>query len=100
MRFAAPASRRSVSPRRRKRSERSRRPKSMSAAVVSRGPLWAQPGDAEQQPLPLWRALLIALGMEIILPFLLLGVNWSVLQFWQEPPPQPVVSVRLHPAPP
>jgi protein TonB len=71
----------------------------MSAAVVSRGPLWAQPGDAEQQTLPLWRALLIALGMEIILPFLLLGVNWSVLQFWQEPPPEPVMSVRLEQPP-
>jgi len=67
----------------------------VSAALVSRGPLWAQPGDTEQQTLPLWRALLIALGMEIILPFLLLGVNWSALQFWQEPPPEPVMSVRL-----
>jgi len=47
----------------------------------------------------LWRALLIALGMEIILPFLLLGVNWSVLQFWQEPPPEPVMSVRLEQPP-
>lgn len=71
----------------------------MSVAVVSRGPLWAQPADAEQQTLPLWRALLIALGMEIILPFLLLGVNWSVLQFWQEPPPEPVMSVRLEQSP-
>ena len=71
----------------------------MSAAVVSRGPLWAQPEDADQQTLPLWRALLIALGMEIILPFLLLGVNWSVLQFWQEPPPEPVMSVRLEQPP-
>ena len=71
----------------------------MSAAVVSRGPLWAQPGDADQQTLPLWRALLIALGMEIILPFLLLGVNWSVLQFWQPPPPEPVMSVRLEQPP-
>jgi periplasmic protein TonB len=71
----------------------------MSTAIVSRGPLWAQPGDTEQQTLPLWRALLIALGMEIILPFLLLGVNWSVLQFWQEPPPEPVMSVRLEQPP-
>ena len=71
----------------------------MSAAVLSRGPLWAQPGDTDQQTLPLWRALLIALGMEIIFPFLLLGVNWSVLQFWQEPPPEPVMSVRLEQPP-
>jgi len=67
----------------------------MSSAVVTRGPLWAQPGDTQQQTLPLWRALLIALGMEIILPFLLLGVHWSAFQFWQEPPPEPVMSVRL-----
>ena len=71
----------------------------MSAAVASPGPLWAQPGYADQQTLALWRALLIALGMEIILPFLLLGVNWSVLQFWQEPPPEPVMSVRLEQPP-
>ena len=71
----------------------------MSTAVVTRGALWAQPGDTEQQTLPLWRALLIALGMEIILPFLLLGVNWSALQFWQEPPPEPVMSVRLEQPP-
>jgi periplasmic protein TonB len=71
----------------------------MNAAVVTRGPLWAQPGDAEEQRLPLWRALLIALGMEIILPFLLLGVNWSAFQFWQEPPPEPVMSVRLEQPP-
>ncbi|MEO8158750.1 MAG: TonB family protein [Betaproteobacteria bacterium] len=67
----------------------------MSSTGASRGPLWAQPGDVQQQTLPLWRALLIALGMEIILPFLLLGVNWSAFQFWQEPPPEPVMSVRL-----
>jgi protein TonB len=71
----------------------------MSTAVVSRGPLWAQPGDTAQRTLPLWRALLIALGMEIILPFLLLGVNWSALQFWQEPPPETVMSVRLEQPP-
>jgi protein TonB len=71
----------------------------MSTAVAIRGALWAQPGDTEQQTLPLWRALLIALGMEIILPFLLLGVNWSALQFWQEPPPEPVMSVRLEQPP-
>ena len=71
----------------------------MSTAIISRGALWAQPGDTDQQTLPLWRALLIALGMEIILPFLLLGVNWSVLQFWQEPPPEPVMSVRLEQPP-
>ena len=71
----------------------------MSSAVVTRGPLWAQPGDTQQQTLPLWRALLIALGMEIIVPFLLLGVHWSAFQFWQDPPPEPVMSVRLEQPP-
>jgi protein TonB len=71
----------------------------MSGAIAGRGALWAQPGDTEQQTLPFWRALLIALGMEIILPFLLLGVNWSMLNFWQEPPPEPVMSVRLEQPP-
>src|SRR3954467_3660366 len=72
----------------------------MSQAVVSRGQLWAQPGDIERNALPCWRALLIALGLEIILPFLLFGVNWSFMQFWHEPPPEPVMSVRLEePAP-
>ncbi len=71
----------------------------MSAAIASRGPLWARPGDDAEQRLPLWRALLIALGMEIILPFLLLGVNWSAFNLWQEPPPEPVMSVRLEQPP-
>jgi periplasmic protein TonB len=67
----------------------------MSVAIVSRGALWAQPGDLEEKRLPLWRALLIALGLEIILPFLLLGVNWSAINLWKEPPPEPVMSVHL-----
>lgn len=71
----------------------------MTSALAGRGPLWAQPADAEQQTLPLWRALLIALGIEIILPFLLLGVNWAAFQLWQEPPPEPVMSVRLEQPP-
>ena len=71
----------------------------MTSALAGRGPLWAQPADTEQQTLPLWRALLIALGMEIILPFLLLGVNWAAFEFWQEPPPEPVMSVRLEQPP-
>ncbi len=71
----------------------------MSRVVAGRGPLWAQPADTQQQTLPLWRALLIALGLEIILPFAFLGVDWSALQFWQEPPPEPVMSVRLEQPP-
>ena len=71
----------------------------MIATIANRGPLWAQPGDVEDRRLPLWRAVLIALGVELILPFLLLGVNWSALNLWQEPPPEPVMSVRLEQPP-
>jgi TonB family protein len=71
----------------------------MSTLIASRGVLWAQPDDLEEKRLPLWRALVIAFGIEIILPFLLLGVNWSALNLWQEPPPEPVMSVRLEQPP-
>lgn len=67
---------------------------------VLRGSLWAQPGDIEEQTLPLWRAALIALGVELILPFLVFGVDWSFLPDWREPPPTPVMSVRLEQPPP
>ncbi len=71
----------------------------MNRVIAGRGPLWAQPADTQQQTLPFWRALLIALGLEIILPFALLGVDWSAMQFWQDPPPEPVMSVRLEEPP-
>lgn len=68
-------------------------------AFSSRGPLWADAKDVDEQALPLWRAALMALGLEIILPFLILGVNWSFLPNWDEPPPTPVMSVRLEEPP-
>ncbi|MFN0039662.1 MAG: energy transducer TonB [Burkholderiales bacterium] len=70
-----------------------------SAAPV-RGALWAQPADVEEQTLPLWRALIIAFGVEILVPFLIYGVNWSWLPSLSEPPPEPVMSVRLEQPPP
>lgn len=72
----------------------------MTAEVVPvRGALWAQPEDVSEQTLPFWRAVLIALGLEIILPFLMFGVDWSFLPNWEEPPPVQVMSVRLEQPP-
>jgi len=66
--------------------------------AAARGPLWADLRDLDEQTLPLWRAALVALGLEIILPFLVLGVDWAFLP--QEPPPTEVMSVRLEEPPP
>lgn len=72
----------------------------MSAeAVPVRGALWAQPEDVSEQTLPFWRAVLIALGIEIIIPFLVFGMDWSFLPNWNEPPPVQVMSVRLEQPP-
>jgi TonB family protein len=68
--------------------------------MVASGPLWARPADLDEQTLPLWRAALIAFGLEIIVPFLVLGVDWSFLPDFHEPPPIPVMSVRLEEPPP
>src|SRR5450432_2013822 len=69
------------------------------APAYARGPLWAQLRDADDPALPLWKAALIALALELLVPLLVLGVNWSFLPNWTEPPPIPVMSVRLE-APP
>lgn len=71
-----------------------------SGGAAVKGALWAQPRDIEQQTLPLWRAVLIALGIEIIVPFLLFGIDWSFIPGWEEPPPVQVMSVRLEEPPP
>ena len=63
--------------------------------IRSAGPLWADARDVDEQALPLWRAALLALGLEIILPFLIFGVSWSFLPDWNDPPPTEVMSVRL-----
>ncbi|HWA13365.1 MAG TPA: TonB family protein [Burkholderiales bacterium] len=62
--------------------------------------LWADLRGQERETLPFWRAALIALGLEIIIPFLVFGVDWSFLPNWEEPPPEPVMSVRLEEPPP
>jgi outer membrane biosynthesis protein TonB len=66
----------------------------------ARGPLWADAKDIDEQTLPLWRAGLIALGLELLVPFLVYGVDWSFLPDWREPPPTQVMSVRLEEPPP
>lgn len=73
----------------------------MSAqALAARGPLWASLEEDEAQALPLWKAVAIALALELALPVLLFGVDWSFLPFWQEPAPIPVMSVELRDLPP
>ena len=65
----------------------------------ARAPLWAQLDQQDDaQGLALWKALLIAAALELCVPLLLFGVDWSFLG-WTEPPPTPVMSVRLEPPP-
>ncbi len=64
----------------------------------TRGALWAQPEEDDSRGLPFWKALLIAALIELGLPFLVFGVDWSFLG-WTEPPPTPVMNVRLDPPP-
>lgn len=55
--------------------------------------------DDQEQALPLWKAALIALGLELLVPLLVFGVDWSFIPR-EEPPPTPVMSVRLDEPPP
>jgi protein TonB len=68
--------------------------------LSGRGALWAVDQRGDSQSLPFWRALIIALGIEIIVPFLVYGVDWSFLPSFKEPPPVQVMSVRLEEPPP
>jgi len=73
----------------------------MNAAVpAARGALWAQPRDDDDLALPLWQAVLIALALELLVPALIYGVDWSFLPNFSAPPPIPVMSVRLEQPPP
>ena len=65
----------------------------------ARAPLWAQLDQQDDaQGLALWKALLIAAALALFVPLLLFGVEWCFLG-WTEPPPTPVMSVRLEPPP-
>jgi periplasmic protein TonB len=69
-------------------------------ALAARGPLWARLRDDEDQALPLWKAALIALALELLVPVVVFGVDWSFLPRFEEPLPTPVMSVRLEEPPP
>ena len=70
-----------------------------STGLAPAGPLWAQLTDDDSEALPLWKAALIALIVEILAPVLVFGVDWSFLHQREEPPPTPVMSVRLEQPP-
>jgi TonB family protein len=63
------------------------------------GPLWAKVGEDDEQRLPLWIALVAAAALELLLPLLVFGVDWSFLP-WLEPAPVPVMTVELKEPPP
>jgi protein TonB len=63
------------------------------------GPLWAEVGEDDEQRLPLWIALVAAAALELLVPLLVFGVDWSFLPFF-EPPPVPVMTVELKEPPP
>lgn len=69
-------------------------------SLAARGPLWAHSRASEDQTLPLWKAALIALVFECLVPLLVFGVDWSFLPSLDEPAPTPVMSVRLEEPPP
>jgi len=69
-------------------------------SLAAKGALWAHSRDNEDQTLPLWKAALIALAFECLVPLVVLGVDWSFLPSWEEPLPTPVMSVRLEQPPP
>ncbi len=71
----------------------------MTSGLAPLGPLWAQPGDDDTDALPLWKAAFIALAVELLAPVLVFGIDWSFLHRLEEPPPTPVMSVRLEPPP-
>jgi protein TonB len=69
------------------------------AGAAPRGPLWAQVGQDDGETLALWKAALVAVALELLVPLLVFGVDWSFLASWQEAP-TPVMSVRLDQPPP
>ena len=71
-----------------------------ATGLASKGPLWAQLIYDDAEALPLWKAALIALAVELLAPALVFGVDWSFLHWLEEPPPTPVMSVRLEQPPP
>ena len=69
------------------------------ASSLPGGPLWAQVGEDDGETLSLWKAALVAVAVEFLVPLLVFGVDWSFLPSWEERP-TPVMSVRLDEPPP
>ena len=57
-----------------------------ATGLALKGALWAQPQDNDSEALPLWKATLIALAVELLVPILVFGVDWSFLRAPAEPP--------------
>lgn len=70
----------------------------MPQVQADKGPLWAQLEEEAGEGLSLWKALLVALLLEFVLPLVVFGVDWSFLHL-PEPPVTPVMNVRLDPPP-
>jgi protein TonB len=68
-------------------------------APPPRGPLWARVAEDDGDTLALWKAALVAVALELLVPLLVFGVDWSFLPSWDETP-TPVMSVRLDEPPP
>jgi periplasmic protein TonB len=73
-------------------------PDEQSERPTPGGPLWARLDELHDPGMPLWKAALIAAALELLVPWLVFGVDWSFLGFI-EPPPTPVMNVRLEPPP-
>ncbi len=67
---------------------------------VPRAPLWADLGEENEEAMPLWKAALLALALEALIPLILFGIDWSKLGPQEPPPAIPVMSVRLDQPPP
>jgi len=65
-----------------------------------RAPLWAHTRDEGDESMPLWKAALLALALELSIPLVLFGIDWSKLAPPEPPPAIPVMSVKLEQPPP
>ena len=70
------------------------------SALVERGALWARLENSDRSALPLWKAALLAALLEVLLPVLVFGIDWSFLPKWKEPQPIKVMTVEIREPPP
>ncbi len=71
-----------------------------SPALVGRGALWARAEQQDRSLLPLWKAAVLAALLELLLPVLVFGVDWSFLPRWEEPQAIKVMTVEIRDPPP